>query len=251
MPASLSAYLLPEHLKPGDLAGGIAVVIDVLRASTSIAHALAAGCESIIPCENISQARTFTETAELSPPLLAGERGGERIDGFDLDNSPASFTPATVAGRTIVFTTTNGTRALLACQEAHQTLVGSFCNASAIIRALCHSEAPVHLICAGTDGAVSSEDTLCAGALAMGVLRDADIAPPLNPTAAQAVDLYKSCHGDQGRLLTALRESRGGQNLRRLGFDSDICLAAERDRFDLVPEFEPRRGSILALQKIS
>ena len=250
MPASLSVYLLPEHLKQGDLAGGVAVVIDVLRASTSIIHALAAGCRAIIPCGEVSQARALAETADHDPPLLAGERGGRQIDGFDLDNSPASFTTSTVAGRSIVLTTTNGTRALLACRAARMTLIGSFCNASAVIRTLCHRADPVHLVCAGTDGEVTAEDSLCAGALAAGLRDVTETNPTFNDAAVRAVEQFESCRDDPGLLLTALRESPGGQNLRRLGFDSDIRLAAERDRFDLVPEFEPRRGSILALRTI-
>src|ERR1700733_12632677 len=146
MYSTLAVHFLPELTTPAELAAGVVVVIDVLRASTTITTALAAGAREVIPCAEVEQARIRADqlgrrhaastkalvaaTADAaktvaagthesdSGPLLGGERGGLPIDGFDLGNSPSEFTAQTIAGRTVVFTTTNGTKALLACTAA-------------------------------------------------------------------------------------------------------------------------------------
>src|SRR4051794_34353966 len=161
----VSVHLLPHHIPPGALRGGVAVVIDVLRASTMMVYALAAGCEAIIPCREIDEARRIAADLPRGRALLAGERQGLPIPGFDLGNSPGQCTPARCAGQTLVMTTTNGTRAVLACLEAERVLIASFVNQSATARAIRADGRPVHLVCAGTDGAISFEDSLLAGAL--------------------------------------------------------------------------------------
>ena len=122
MPPLLTIHFLPTTVKSARLAGTVAVMIDVLRASTTVTHALAAGCDSIRPCRDVVEARQLAAHAsacqDTLAPLLAGERGGTRIDGFDLGNSPSHFTTTTVGGRTIIFTTTNGTSALEHCRPA-------------------------------------------------------------------------------------------------------------------------------------
>ena len=133
------------------LDSAVAVVIDVLRASTTVVHALASGAQAVIPCETIDEAREQSTRRSSGTVLLGGERGGERIDGFDLGNSPLEFTPEAVAGKTIVFTTTNGTKALKQCASADRVLIGTFVNRAALLRVLQADGRPIHLVCAGTD----------------------------------------------------------------------------------------------------
>ena len=121
-------HFLPRLIPHGALRGGVAVVVDVLRATTVMVYALAAGCEAVIPCSEIDEA---TDTAASLPEgtvLLVGERQGLPIPGFDLGNSPADFTPEVCAGKTLVMTTTNGTRAILASLEAERVYIASFGN---------------------------------------------------------------------------------------------------------------------------
>src|SRR5262245_13937729 len=125
-------HLLPGSFEPDDLRGGMAVVIDVLRATSTIIHALAAGARSVVPCGEIEDARQMAIAAPRGTVLLGGERGGLRIPGFDLGNSPAEYAHGTVAGKTIVITTTNGTRALVRAKEARRVLIGALCNQSAV-----------------------------------------------------------------------------------------------------------------------
>ncbi len=121
-------------MPPAVVAGGVAVVIDVIRASTTITTALSHDAEAVYPVETVDEARALSDTFE-TVPLLGGERGGVRIDGFNLGNSPREYTPAEVRHRRIVFTTTNGTAAIAACREAAEILIGGLVNRSAVATA--------------------------------------------------------------------------------------------------------------------
>src|SRR5947199_9745820 len=105
----VQVHLLPCHAPPGRLAGGIAVVIDVLRATTTIVHALAAGCTAVRPCATVEEARELAGQMRVGRVLLGGERGGVPLPGFDLGNSPREYTAKLCRGTTLVMTTTNGT----------------------------------------------------------------------------------------------------------------------------------------------
>src|SRR5438874_11853400 len=131
MPAArqIDVYLLPALVEPAELAGKTVVVIDVLRATTTIITALANGATQVIPCLEIDEARKAAADFG-SPAILGGERGGRPIAGFDLGNSPAEYSREQVAGKTVVFTTTNGTRALLRCKAARRVLLGAFISFS-------------------------------------------------------------------------------------------------------------------------
>jgi 2-phosphosulfolactate phosphatase len=166
--------------------------------------------------------------------LLAGERGGLPIEGFDLGNSPRRFVPRACRGVPLVLTTSNGTRAVLRCAVAARTLVGAFVNYSAVCEQLRHDKRPVCIVCAGTHGDVTLEDTLLAGAL-VDFLRDSG-SVRLNDGARLAWDCFET----HGRCLQAALElSHGGQQLKGLGFAEDIEAAAKVDAFALVPELRP------------
>ena len=233
---TLHVHLLPVLADPHELAGHTVVLIDVLRASTTIVHALAAGASDVVPCLEIRDARELAAKRQGSV-VLGGERQGRPIEGFDLGNSPSQYTADTVAGKSVIFTTTNGTGALIACQGAGRVLVAGFVNLAAVCRAL-GAEPRVEIVCAGTAGQVSREDVLLAGAIVH--LLDATggaAGPQLNDQAAIARDAWLAAI-ESAPLPQLLRESRGGRNLLKLGYDGDIELAASRDKFDLVPELD-------------
>jgi 2-phosphosulfolactate phosphatase len=224
-------HLLPCLAAPGQLKGGIAVVVDVLRATTTVVHALAAGCTVVLPCAELEEAHALAGTLRAGRVLLGGERDGVRPPGFDLGNSPHEYTPRVCKGNTLVFTTTNGTRALLRAAEADRVLIGSFVNFSAVCEQLRQETRPVHIVCAGTAGEVTLEDTLLAGALVDYLCDLGEV--EVNDSARLAWD----CYENHGRLLLgALEVSHGGANLRRLGYDEDIRAAAAVDKFALAPE---------------
>ena len=236
MPRPLHVHLVPSLFAPEILAGGSAVVIDVLRASTTVCHALHAGADRVVPCGTVGDARRVAVGLRDAgePALLAGERGCVRVDGFDLGNSPMDFTPATVGGKPVVLTTTNGTAALLRCLEAKEVLVGCFANLSATCDHLAGGDGPVHLVCAGTDRAVTAEDVLFAGRVvnrlvAAGVGHDSIITTATRRSFAAA---FAAANPDTAAVLA---DSRGGRNLARLGRGADVAVCAAADSAPVVP----------------
>lgn len=237
-------YLLPQLVPGGRLTNGLAVVIDVLRASTTIIHALAAGCIAVRPCAEVAEAQELAGQMRAGRVLLGGERGGQPVPGFDLGNSPGEYVPKVCKGTTLVLTTTNGTRALLRAIEAERTLVAGFVNYSAVCEQLRQDARPIHILCSGTEGEVSLEDTLLAGALVDYLCETMEV--HLDDGARLAWD----CFENHGRVLDgALEVGKGGAKLRGLGYDEDIRAAAQVDQFALVPELrrDPLRVEVGAV----
>jgi 2-phosphosulfolactate phosphatase len=224
-------HLVPSLAAPGALAGGVAVVIDVLRATTTIVHALAAGCVAVIPCAEVDEARQAAAALRPGKVVLGGERGGKALSGFDLGNSPQEYTAKSCKKATVVLTTTNGTRAVLRAAEAERVVVAAFVNYSAVCELLRTDARPVHIVCAGNEGAPSLEDTLLAGALVDFLCDVQEV--QLNDAARLAWDTFEN----HGRVLRgALEVGTHGAHLIELGYDADIRAAADVDRFFLVPE---------------
>ncbi|MEO1999848.1 MAG: 2-phosphosulfolactate phosphatase [Planctomycetaceae bacterium] len=247
MSRRVEVHLLPTLYAPSHLRGGIAVVIDVLRASTTISTALSCGATHMIPCQSINDARhRARDNTDDNQPLLGGERQGTIIDGFDLDNSPENYTRARIGGRGIVFTTTNGTRALLQSTEAERVLIGSFVNLNAVLARLLDGDQAIHLVCAGTDGEISAEDVLFAGAVCRGLLT-AGVEPIPHDAARLALEFFDANSGRPQEFLRALTCGRGADNLERLGLQRDIQFAATWDRTSLVPEYLAGEHQIRAM----
>jgi len=164
MACILNVYALPSLILTNQLADSTVVVIDVLRASTTIIHALEAGAREVMPCLDIEEAHSLAARYPATQIVLGGERNGLPIDGFDLGNSPSEYTPFNVSDKTVIFTTSNGTRAVLACRDAKRVLIGAFVNVAAVFEQLVVEE-HVSLVCAGTHGDYSRDDTLLAGML--------------------------------------------------------------------------------------
>jgi 2-phosphosulfolactate phosphatase len=238
-----------QSIPAGACAGGIAVVIDVLRASTTIVTALFHGAVSVLPVLGVADAKA---AAARGSRLLGGERGGVRIEGFDLGNSPLEYTADRVRGRSVVITTTNGTAALHACRDAREILIGAIVNRTAVadaVRRLARAGDHVHLVCAGTDGAVSAEDVLAAGA----ILDGASAAGPddvLDPAALEARTFFRrvAAGGDvQAALVAEFRRSPGGANLVDLGMQADLPACAAIDSLPLVPRFDQATGRLIEM----
>jgi 2-phosphosulfolactate phosphatase len=271
MYSTLSVHFLPELTSAQELAASVVVLVDVLRASTTITTALAAGANEVIPCGEVDQARRLlaqsavrskqvvavgagsrATSGRFATPLLGGERGGLPIDGFDLGNSPSEYTTQTVSDRTILFTTTNGTQALAICGPAQQVLIGSFVNFSAVAEQL-SGELPIHLLCAGTRGRITREDVLFAGALVERLAGPIVEQDGLNDEARIARDVWANALGDlrppgrraNQRIAEVLRQCQGGRNLINVGLERDIDFVAEVDRYDFVPAYDAKSGRIV------
>jgi 2-phosphosulfolactate phosphatase len=239
MPA-ITTYLLPSLIPAGGIPGGIAVILDILRASTTIVHALAAGAPYVRPFMEPDEARRARGAMLDGGLVLGGERGGVKIPGFDLGNSPREYRPEVLRDRPVFFTTTNGTRALLASMDADRILVGCFNNLSALVRVLAQDGRPVHLVCAGTRGEVSLEDTLGAGAIASALREPPGLEYPANDATLMALDAWRCA----GPLQDELRCGIGGRDVLRLGLDADIDTASAIDSRDVVPELDKATMSL-------
>lgn len=232
-------------MRQGACAGGIAVVIDVLRASTTIITALANGAARVRTVLAVEEARA--DAAALGA-VLGGERGGLKIEGFDLGNSPREYTRDRVGGRSIVITTTNGTAAVEACAGASDVLIGAIVNRSAVAAAAHalateHGGCDVHLVCAGTEGAVTEEDLLAAGAILDAAVQHHGFGEAvLDATGRVALARFRAAVAAGPTAADAIvREfasSIGGRNLIDLGMDADLPLSAAIDSLPFVPRLD-------------
>jgi 2-phosphosulfolactate phosphatase len=222
---NVEVVTLPRDLKPGQLKGRTCVVFDVLRATTTMAAALAAGVTEIRLFADLESARKAADEFTGTKKLLCGESRCLMPDGFDLGNSPGQFREIH-RGATMFMCTTNGTRALLAATEAAIVFPAALINASAIARTLRHAKRDVTLLCAGTDGEISMEDILGAGA----VIDSLDAAPS-NDAALIANQLFASVRGDLPRIL---RQCQGGKNILTAKLDEDIDFAARLNSVNVV-----------------
>ena len=145
-----------------DFSGKVAIVIDILRATTVMTIAIHNGAKSITAVRTPEEAFKIKEQS-ADKPLLGGERNADKIEGFDLDNSPLKYTPEMVANRHIVMTTTNGTQAIAACAKAEKVYIASFLNINNIITLINTATTDIAIVCAGTNGKFCIEDGLCAG----------------------------------------------------------------------------------------
>ncbi len=236
----VDVFFTAREVGPGDVAGRVVAVLDVLRASSSIAAALASGANAVFPGENSEAVVTRAKAFDRREVRLAGERRMRKIDGFDLGNSPLEFTPDAVEGRTVLMSTTNGTGAFAATQGAREVLVGAYVNFSAVLavmRVALRKGADLVFICAGHEGQFSLEDAVCAGRFVHHATRRLPQVA-LNDAALAAVQLHRKFGDDLWGLFEA---SRHGQALAEAGFAADLVACATLDAHDVVPAYQDRQ----------
>ena len=255
---NLSVHYLPQFVAEADLAESVVVIVDLLRASTTICQALAAGAKCVVPSVEVDE--TFAKAADFSRDeiLLGGERGGQQIEGFDLGNSPAEYTADQVFDRTVLFTTTNGTKALAHARLAQRILIGATVNRQAIVDTLANAR-QVDILCAGTGGKVTREDILAAGAMVHSLTTTSH---QLHTTPYTTNEWAEAASREWQELLTTarafnrttsqqfaleLRDTLGGKNLLVIGHDDDLVFCARLDTHDVVPELDQTTGHIRLL----
>jgi 2-phosphosulfolactate phosphatase len=223
-----------------DVAGRVVAVIDVLRASTSIATALDHGARSVVPLKTSEEVIKQSKSFERADVRLAGERRMLPVPGFDFGNSPREFTREAVEGRTVLMSTTNGTPALVAAQGARDVAVASYVNFTAVLallRTAARGGVDITIICAGRDKHFSREDAACAGRFVRGVMRRLSGVQPND--AAQVCAMLDRHHGD--RLEEMFAESEHGRALVAAGFGDDLPLCAAVDAHPVVPVYVDRQ----------
>jgi 2-phosphosulfolactate phosphatase len=236
----VDVHFAPAVVTAADMHGRVVVVIDVLRASTTMAVALHNGARNIIPCESSDEVVVRAKSFERRDVLLAGERRMVAIPGFDLGNSPREMTPAVVGGKTILLTTTNGTGALLATQGAREVVVASYVNFSAVLsmlRAATRGDADIAIICAGKDRTFALEDATCAGHFVRGIKRRRD-SVVLGDGAQAALLLDRRYAQDLGSLFNDAEHARA---LANAGFGDDLQVCAAVDSCPVIPIYADRQ----------
>jgi 2-phosphosulfolactate phosphatase len=243
----LDVVFTPAGLATQEVQGRTVFVIDILRATTTMCAALYQGARAIIPVASAEEALRLAQTLGSDDVRLAGEREAVRIPGFHFGNSPGEMTEVAVRGKTLVMTTTNGTRALLACQGAaavYPACAGNLSLAAEKAREAAEAGRRPLVVCAGREAAFALEDAYAAGRLIAAALGDARAGRGLSDAALAALDLVRRYGEGWER---PLRRSRAGRELVRLGYGDDIAAAARMDAYPVLPQFHDRRLTLAAV----
>ena len=231
---NLETLFIPEEIKNIELAGKLVVVIDVLRASSTIVTALANGCRGFIPILSPEQAEEKAQQFEKERVLLGGEREGKKIEGFDLGNSPREYKREVVKDKTIIFSTTNGVKTLEMVKNAHRIIIGSFLNLQAVCNYCINYKGDILIICSGREGKYSLEDAACAGML-IDSLKNAFSDTCQESDANLTAQLLYKKFGNN--ILEILQKSQHGRYLESIGLGEDLKFCSQLDFFHIVPIF--------------
>lgn len=219
------------------------VVIDVLRASTTVIAALNSGAREIIPVNTIESAVKVSGNLFGDVVIRGGERNGKMIEGFNLGNSPFEYTPETVKGKSIIFYTTNGAPAMWKARYAKNLLIAGFVNITAVVNKIKEIKEDIYILCAGKQTQFCIEDAVCAGMLTKLLIDDEETEIDFNDSAVAAVALFKNFSKN---LLKMARTCDHGKYLIEIGFEKDIEFCTNIDTFDVVPELS---ANVLKLKK--
>jgi len=227
----IAVYFTISEVDPAALAESTVVVVDVVRATTTIVEALANGARAIYPTASTEEAVKLAGSLGRDDTLLCGERRAAKVEGFDLGNSPGEFTRATVEGKRLVMSTTNGTRAFIAGEEGERLLACAFTNLGAVAAAVEGAES-LAVLCAGREDLFALEDALCAGYLIERIAGSRGDEPELNDAALAARTLAGTLHPDR----TFLAQVGAGRTLMEIGLGDNLEICTEMDRHTIVPE---------------
>lgn len=238
----IDVFFTPAGVTPQDVQGRTVVVIDVLRATTTIAVALANGARAVVPAGSTEEALRIAQNLERDDVVLAGERKSVRIPGFALGNSPMEFAPDVVHGKTVVLATTNGTPALQTTHSAKEVLTLAAVNFGSVVqrcRVVLEETGDLAIMCAGREKQFALEDAFAAGRLTKvllpeGGLRRVDV----NDGGLAALELARH-YGE--RWLRAFRASAHGRVLAELGFREDLKVAAIEDTHPVLAVYADRK----------
>ncbi len=225
----IETYFTVDEADPATMEAATVVVVDVVRATTTLVEALANGARGIYPTASTEEAVKLAHSLGREDTLLCGERKGSKVEGFDLGNSPREFTRAAVEGKRLVMSTTNGTRALTVGQHGSRLIPCAFTNLGAVSAAVSGAERVV-IICAGREGRFSMDDALCAGHLIRRVLGDSKA--DLNDASRAASALA----GFRKPTRKFFEATDGGRALVDIGLGDDLDICAEVDRHHVVAE---------------
>ena len=229
MARSLTVINQQEEATPSALLHKTVILIDVLRATSTLTTMLASGAAEAWCYPTVREVFRARRKIKDKDILLCGERNGFPVRGFDLGNSPKLFTPERCRGRVFLMSTTNGTRALRLAHDAAEIIAGSFLNLSAIVKHVSTTKRDLVILCAGTEGHFSADDVACAGAIAE---RLVELGVSAGSGVKEAIRVWRRARQSLKKFLLA---SAGGKPLIAAGLESDIIDCARRDRYNIVP----------------
>lgn len=233
---SVEILLIPEEIQKKDITSSLVVIIDVLRASSTITTALAEGADSVIPVYSPEEAKIIAEKMYSKPGkvLLCGERRGQKLPGFIMGNSPLEYKNPQVKDKIIVLSTTNGIKAINIAREAAHIIIGCFLNLQAVIKYCQKYSKNILLVCGGHRGNISLEDMVCAGMMKKLIESNKEKPPKpyLNDDAFIANLAYQYFQDD---LLKMLQTSIWGQTLIAMDFQQDLVFCAQKNIYKVVP----------------
>lgn len=212
--------------------GKIVVVIDMFRATSVIVTALNNGCKEVIPYLTIDETLEHAKGLNKNEYLLGGERRAVKIDGFDLSNSPLEYTRELVENKSVLMTTTNGTRTLAKSISAEKILIGAMINAKAVANKLLEINKDVVIINAGTNGNFSMDDYICSGYIINEMLKTKNNLD-LTDIAKTANIIYES----NTDIINYVKEATHYSVMKSLGLDDDIAYCTQKSIIDIVPEY--------------
>ncbi|MBD3367846.1 MAG: 2-phosphosulfolactate phosphatase family protein [Candidatus Eisenbacteria bacterium] len=228
----LCLYTRTDEIAEAHVKGSLVVMVDVLRASSTIVQAWENGVERVIPVADVEDATRLLQTLERKKSLLGGEREGKKIEGFDLGNSPLEYAGKAVRKKTLILSTTNGTSAITLSGAAKEIVIGCFLNISAVVKYIVASRSKrVVVLCAGNSGQLALEDFVCGGQIVERLGRSSRARLDLNDGAV-AARATASSMSDVGEVI---RESSHGRRLAELGFEQDLEFCAHIDKYNSVP----------------
>ena len=230
----IDIQFLPFSPDPSTLSRRTIVVIDVLRATSVIIHAISQGALEIIPVATVEEAFQLAKHFPQGTPLLGGERGSQKIKGFDLGNSPREYIAEKVKGKRVILTTTNGTKAFHSVSSGREVMAGSFFNIGAIGGRCLDLSQDLLIFPSGDEGRFSLEDTVCGGMLIDRILNKGKGLVSLTDASQSALILYQRF---KENLVETFRLSTHGRDLIERGFEEDLAYCAQIDITDIIPTF--------------
>lgn len=236
---NLDVFFSVQSFQEEELRNKTVVIIDVLRASSTIVTAIQNGAKGIIPVADMGEASKISQNVNSANYLLCGEKNGLKIDGFDLGNSPLDYSPDVIGGKTLIFNTTNGTKAVKKSMTATDVYIASFLNLDTVVEALKRSTRDIILICAGWHGRLSLEDLLLAGNIIY-KLTGGKIGNHSRDGSKVAISLYEKFGND---LKNAIFHSNHAARLKDIIGEEDITYCCQLNITDVLPVLS--RGIII------
>jgi len=228
---NIDVIISADDIRPELITNKVVVVIDMLRATSVITTALANGAEKVIPVLTVEESFKIAESLN-NDVILGGERRAVKIDGFHMSNSPLEYTRKEVEGRTVILSTTNGTKAINNCLEADKIYIGCMLNAKAVADKLIELDKDVVFVNAGTLGKFSIDDFICAGYMISCLSENS------KAVMSDLAFTAKYVYDNNNNVLDYIRNARHYEVLKSLNLEADIQYCVKKDLFSIVPEYK-------------